>query len=485
MSQTNLLEFIKSALRRGYSGEQIHQALLEKGWNEKLVDESIRNIKETINQEKTQTLVVPTPPKKSEWNIELKSLSASQILLYLGGFIVVLAAIIYFGINWSQWGTLGRIFAILLPMLICYTIGVPMWLSGKNKKQAMVFIMTASLLFPFFMAVTFKELSVFAKPYNNSFNLTVSSITFALYLISSFIFRFPGWSFLYYGSGTFVYYYFFQVIGITEFFKGPTMAWLMLVLGTVYLFLSIRLGLKEKNKESDYPYIIGFFIIVMSLVNLFTESFRNDYVVWLLLILGVLYFALGVLLEANFKKFHPGCYLIGAGLLFFSLLRLGIDGTLLKAFSTGNKTSHDLVGWSSVIVGFIYMLIAWVMGNLKKYQLKSAMAFKEFFTLMGTFWILGAIHFLGLNGHKLIYETLLLLTSLGFIFGSLPLKKIQYLYIGTLFLIIYIFSIGSEYFQNDVGWPITLFIAGLLSMGIGVSIERVRKKFFAKGKIST
>ena len=40
---------------------------------------------------------------------------------------------------------------------------------------------------------------------------------------------------------------------------------------------------------------------------------------------------------------------------------------------------------------------------------------------------------------------------------------------------IYIFTIGWEYFEDDVGWPLTLFISGLISMFIGYGIERLKK----------
>ena len=52
--------------------------------------------------------------------------------------------------------------------------------------------------------------------------------------------------------------------------------------------------------------------------------------------------------------------------------------------------------------------------------------------------------------------------------------------INRLFLIIYIFDIGGEYFQNQIGWPITLFVAGILSMGVGIGIEVIRRNYFNK-----
>ena len=82
------------------------------------------------------------------------------------------------------------------------------------------------------------------------------------------------------------------------------------------------------------------------------------------------------------------------------------------------------------------------------------------------------------GGKEPVYEPLLLFSSLGFIFGSIVNKSRQFLYLGTLFLIIYIFDIGAEYFESNVGWPITLFVAGLASMGIGFGIEKLRRKYF-------
>lgn len=92
--------------------------------------------------------------------------------------------------------------------------------------------------------------------------------------------------------------------------------------------------------------------------------------------------------------------------------------------------------------------------------------------------ILGGLFGLGLDGKKFVYETMLLLGSLGFIFFSIPIKSRTFLYVGTWFLIVYIFGIGGEYFQNQVGWSITLFIAGLLSMSIGFGMEKLRKQYF-------
>ena len=476
-----VLDYVQKSIKSGYLVEQISAALSEQGWSEAQINEAFVKAQQIADQ-KTQMPVAPLAPAKSEWDIEFKSVSASQILLYLGGLVVVLAGIIYIGINWSQWGPAARIFAILVPMLVCYGVGVPMWFSNEHKKQGAVFVAVGSLLFPLFLSIAFKEMQIFAQPFNDNFNLTVSVLTFILYIASSFIFRFSIWAFLYQSSGLFIYYFFLKIIGVYGFFEKPTMAWLFLIPTTAYLFLSLWYDKKGQKEEGYYSYIIGGTVLVFSFLRLFGETFSQnmEYMAWLLLALGVAYFLLGIFYEKNnFKQYSSIPYLVGAGIVFFSLLRLASNGTLLNEFTgTMNLYNQDVIGWSYVIVGAMYLLFAYGIEKLESFQLKEAPKFKEFFNFVGPFFVLGAIFFLGLNGEKPVYETLLLLASLGFIFGSIPKRARQFLLIGTLFLIIYIFSIGGEYFQNQAGWPVTLFIAGLASMGVGVAIEKVRRKYF-------
>ena len=35
---------------------------------------------------------------------------------------------------------------------------------------------------------------------------------------------------------------------------------------------------------------------------------------------------------------------------------------------------------------------------------------------------------------------------------------------------------AGEYFKDDVGWPVILFVVGLMSMGISVFIEKIKRK---------
>ncbi|MEK7649608.1 MAG: hypothetical protein AAB367_01425 [Patescibacteria group bacterium] len=483
MANKQLLDYVQKSLQSGYSAQEISPALVDKGWGTSEVHEAVLAAQELIRQKPALPPLPPPPSKASEWTIELKSLSASQILLYLGGLIVVLAGLIYIGINWQQWGSLGRIFAIFLPMFICYALGTPLFFKEEYKKHGIVFVVVGSLLFPLFLSIVFVEMKLFGKFYGNSFGMAVSLPTFLLYSMLSFAFRFPIWAGLYQGAGLFVYFYFWKLLGVADFDKEPVLAWLFLILGTAYMVLSLWYERLEKKIEAWHSHILGSLVVVCSLARIFVETLDRAYFSWILIVLGIGYFAFGAWVESNkIKKYCSVAYFIGAGLVFFSLLRLGLDGTLLKDITATRGFDQDIIGWSNIIVGVLYLALSALLSQLSKFGLQEGSRYKEFFDLAGPGLVLSAVFFLGLDGSKPIYETLLLLASLGFIFGSIPKRSRQFLYLGTLFLIVYIFSIGGEYFENDVGWPIILFVAGFVSMGIGVGIEKVRRKYFTASK---
>lgn len=489
MINNQILDYIQKSIEGGYEVDQIKAALLQNGWKIENIEEALTRAQEIINLKLSAPIapIAPLASRQSEWAIELKSLSASQILLYLGGLIVILAGVTYVSINWSQWGVVARIFAILLPMLICYGVGTSMWVLNQHKKQGIIFLVVGSLLFPFFLFVLFKELELFAEPFNSNFNFTVSLSSFLLYLICNYFFRFPIWSFLYQGVGLFVFYYFLRLIGVESFSEDTSMAWLLLIPGTLYLFLSLFYENIKQKESAYYSQLIGALVIVISFLRLFEKAiiYNKDYWSWILLTFGIFYFIIGVLFEKNnYKKYSHAPYFIGVAIIFLSFLRLGLTGSLLEdLIGTTTTNNQNIVGWSSIIVGLLYLVFAYIIEKLRNIGIEDALKYKNFFNFVGPSLVLSAIFYLGTDGNKYVYETMLLLASLGFIFGSIPKLTKQYLLVGTLFLIVYIFSIGGEYFQNEVGWPITLFVAGLASMGISILIEKVRRKYFVATKV--
>lgn len=478
----NLKEYLRKALLRGLSISEIESSLAEKGWESEDVRHAAADAQAIIDNDMKGPLVVPDAPKFGGLNIDLGKVSASQILLYLGGLIVVIAGVIYIGINWSQWGSWMRIFAIFAPMMVCYLAGTFLWFGKKREDTGIVFTIVGSLLFPLFLVVTFSELELFAEAFSNELGLTVSSITFCLYVLLSLVFKFPVWAFLYQAIFLFVYFFFWTVLGFDE---GIQVGFLFLAPAIMYSLLPWFYDMKQKSSEASYSYLLGGVVALFAFVILFGEGFEHEYVAWILMLLGFVFFGARAWIENfGYKKFASVPYFIGSLYIFVPMYRLAMEGDLLGGIVGGAIDEHSLVGWSLVASGVIYWIVFWILSKVKGLQVSVARGYGRLYEFASVVFILGGVWYLGLDGHKLVYETMLLIFSLGFIFGSIPRSSRVFLYFGTLFLIIYIFAIGSEYFQNDVGWPITLFIAGLLSMGVGVLIEKVKKRYFEKSHAS-
>ena len=481
MADTQIAEYVRTSLEGGYSVEQVRAALGEQGWGLEEVDEAVRRAEEAIEQRLAAPRMPPVPPKKREQNDTPRGISASQILLYLGGFIIVLAGILYVGINWSQWGAAGRITAILAPTLICYAAGLSLFFSAEHRKQGIVFLISGALLLPFLLSVTFKELAIFAEPFDEGFFFTVFAVSYAVYYGSGFVFRHPVWSFLHHGTCLLCYYFFLELLDVAGIFGDAGMWWLFLIPGTAYLLMSLWHDSRGRRDEGRYAYLFGALTLLLSFLGLLEEVFSNDvgYTTYLVIIGGAVVFLLGSLYERTKFEYREALYVIGVGVVSFSLARLTDGGALGALVGAADWYSESMVGWSALIIGVVYLGLGWGIGKLKGVQLIEAPKYGEFFNAIGPIWVLGGVLSLGLGGSKPIYETLLLATSLGFIFGSVPAQSRTFLYSGTAFLVVYIFSTRFEYFENSVGWPIALFIAGLASKGIGVAIERMKRRYFS------
>jgi len=424
MSQSQLIEYILRALSAGKPEAEIRQALSEHAWPAAQIDHALDHARSILSSEQP----LPAAPHfRPPLSAELARLSLGRVLLFLGGLIIILAAAIFIGVNWEQWGDYARFAAILLPALACYIAGLSIWFRTALRGVALAFLIVGAVLTPFVLAAFFAGTHLFAQDFGAPTWTASLAISFALYLILGWRFRHPLWTLLTGIGAIALVYAALLAAGVPTFDEDSTVFWWLLALS-----------------------------VLMMLAALGLESRR-------------------VLIDARYL------YALSVALLFITLLSLTLSGRLVGDIVGWHEETVEPFGYSALVAGLVYLLLAWWLIRLLRHGFIEFPRYRGFFGFLGALGVLGGIALLGADGHYPLHETLLLIVSLGFIFVSTWRKVHSFFWLGTLFLVIYIFGMAFEYFEDQVGWPVALFAAGLVSMLVGYLIERVRRKYMREG----
>ncbi len=378
---SNLSKYLQGSIKSKKTKEQIFKEV-DSGYNE---------VNKQANSSNNLTSI----------NIELKNLSASQILLAIGGLVTVLGGVIYITINWHQWNYLARILAILLPMLAVYTTGNLMWLSKTYQKQAIAFIVTGALLFPLFLVITFNQLHILQNAAPGAFGFAVSLISLIFYLGQSLYFESPIWSLISPAAGLFVYYFGLDFINIQSLLKDTPRAWAFLIPASAYLALGAYYSKKNLIERGKYPFVLGAIVAVFSIIFLLAHSLNKVETAWLLFVPSFAYFLAAIILEKMTQKDNSRIlYFVSLFTIFLTLIRLSLRGDLLNFIVSVKSRDELLIGGSILVSGLIYLSIDWGLNYLKKLGYNNAAEFAEFFELVGTFATLGGIFYTSTGGEK-------------------------------------------------------------------------------------
>ncbi len=464
MIPSHLSTYVLRALRVGTPPETIRASLLKNGWSDAEIAEANAKAWATI-QELAKNL--PAPPKKSS----LLHINGPQLLLYLGGLLVIVAAIIFDSINWQQWTTAARIIAIALPLVVCLGVGTWLWRGNRSQREGLVFLLIGGLLLPFLLLLVAQETDLFAS---HAADAAFGIATLSLLVYAGFSFLFPTavWSLLYLSAGLITYLTFWGLTPVSGVFEAPTIAWLTLLPGTLYVLSSPWFERRGRKTEAQVATTLGAITLVTATLWIFSLSTDDLLSMWLLPLLGLIFVAIGGLLELQgWRRWSRTPYTVGLGIVFLALARFGFDPKLGGLLPDTSPDTLTTLGLASIVVGCVYLLIAVALGRIGHPDVKELNNFRPFFLLVGPAWIIGALFFLGSNGSQPLYELLTLLATVLFIAASVPTGSRQFLAVGTLGLLLFIYAIGYEYFNNQIGWPLTVLGAGLLSMIVGVLIH--------------
>lgn len=141
---------------------------------------------------------------------------------------------------------------------------------------------------------------------------------------------------------------------------------------------------------------------------------------------------------------------------------------LLKILDIGYD-SYDILKWALMLLGLVYILIA---HGLADTMSKERDAVKNILYFLGTLGILSGGISIG-GAFDLVF---ILMIFAGFYF-SVYIKNRGVLMLASLFLLIHLGKITSEYFSDWLSWPILLILGGAIVIGIGYFTYYINKKY--------
>lgn len=425
MVNPELLEFIIQSMARSTPKDEISGALMGKGWSNEEISEALARAAQLLHPgEAPPQAPVKRAHQATTPAVDLSRITAARIFLFLGAVVIVSAAVFFISINWEEWSGLERFGSILAPMLVCAAAGLALWFLSQ-RAVAIYFLLTAGLLIPFVMYMAIWGPSAGEPEYymrqpvllHWGFSLGVATV---IYLLCRRFLPHPSWSLL---------------------------AGLGFVLSIAFSFAGI---LDVDEEISVHRFALAASAIVL-VAGLYAERARNAADAMLL-------------------------YLVAWVGLVFSLLALGFSGGMLPtdiveeyAHGPGGANIH---GISMVLAGAVGLGLAYLTRFLTSTGFAGLAVYRGILGFFGCGMLLFGAFLTGLDDELPVYETAFLLLSLAAIFISQRIRVRSFLYLGTLFVIIYVFSTGFEYFEDQMGWPIILFCAGLVSMVIGFTVDR-------------
>lgn len=285
----------------------------------------------------------------------LSSFNISQVLYFIGGFIIFIGVSIMIWQNWTTLSNFTKIIATLGIGVAAYYVGILLNKEEKYGAVSFAFHLIGALVIPIGLYV-FLDIagSNFGTPGASSL---IFGVLLAMYLSSYFVFK-----------------------------------------KTIFMFFSIVFS------------SIFFFTFTNFLIGtnpFFTDSKFYEYRFY---VLGLSYLCLGYYFSSNIHKNLTGV-LYSFGNLFFLGASLALGGW---------KPSQD-VFWELIFIGQVFAILLF----------------------------------------------------------SVHLKSRSFLTFGTIFLMLYIFKITSEYFTDTLGWPITLMFCGIALIATGYYAFNVNKKYIS------
>jgi predicted Ser/Thr protein kinase len=398
--------------------------------------------------------------REDAWILEVRRLSLSQVTLYLGAWILVVAAALVLLFHYRLLSGTPAVLIIAAAAAPTAWLGIRCW-KQNLKRIAIAFLLAFCLLLPTVLLVAMKEWKLLSHFTQGKSNL-------------EFFVRFD-----------------FMNSKEAAPFRGPTNAQLWWGLA---LSLPAFLWLRRFTRATVFSLVFsaaGAMLCVVTLLRMgMLDWFETDpgRVYFRLLPFAVLFFVLAAWIErknlsGDSRYFYP------VAVLFTFIALSGLAGfhepyaRWLKSFV---PRTRGQIEYLFIVNAGIYLLIQSLSERFGTAQMRSvAKVFR--FVIPGH--VLTSILLLGivatsrwnenlsdasLRAEARFFEILLPLVACLFVFGSVPKQMKNFFVSGILFLAVGIVRLQQDLFKDRASWPLVLLATGLFMMLIAANYTHIK-----------
>ena len=367
--------------------------------------------------------------------IEARSLSLSQIFLYLGGWVVILGCMVLFYKTWTHIPLYVRPIPAITATALIACLGLWLW-RRKETRLAVGFLATANLLIPVTLLLTLAQweiLSATALPWGRESVYEMLSLSESRVLIGNTQLYVSAWTWVACSMGL-------------AMLTGSSLFGLFTVLSSLSLLTS-------------YYIIAGVWTHSM-------DSIAGAYL-WPALILSII----GTVLDrSSRRKYAWSPSVVGAGLLIVSLSAIALSPDTLFGWigvTPSFLSQEEIHGLSLVSNGLIFLTLA---GLYKRLNTPLQRNLSTLFNWLGPIHILGSLRLLDLDtsglseSHRMLYRCLLPVASLAFVFISVSRQMKSFFFSGLAGLTASVHKLTIHHLDKFFVWPVWLIVTGILSM---------------------
>lgn len=423
--------------------------LRKKGYNDAQISQALR-------QQSMPQTAAPTAPAHH--------VDAITTIVAIGLLLVVMAVIIIITSQWGMLGPIGKTLLILVPVAVLYLISALTSLSTEQENISMSTFILGTFLVPLLIGTIVYQFGWYATLDTNLIGWC-AVVGWLLFYLMEIVWRKTDVAPI-----TLLYLFVAFSAWLVHFEpKGDLIFWIYFVLG-LGLIVDALIVSRTRPESASARLAVGAVLSVFAMPMAIQGSFDTSYDRYIDIFSGIMLF--NGLLYWLISLAVPKSESTSAWPAMVAQVKMGLAevGWLIILFAP--------FGWQYDRIYIIPLLVLYSFGitilsiKLPIRILMPAGSLALFITVM-QLASYSEYYSTTTTIAEYFFPVLAIVAGLGLILSSIKIKIETFLPIGALAVVAGVLNISQRLFINTLGWPITVFVLGILFIALGYLLNRI------------